>query len=166
MKNLLLIPIICLSLAGCQTLKNAGSRIKDYWQRPATQEAFNRVVQVGFQFATNAALQALSQYARGADFKDGETYSKIGYSAGALTLYQQASSIRQLQGTAQVLDPEATARLLEAGGTPKEISRKFADQLFQNATRLIQAGLSPDAAAEVNAAAIDQAALIVNSSEK
>ena len=99
----------------------------------------------------------MQQYAGGGKID----YQKIAVSGGIATLYQQASNIRQLQGTNQVLDPEATARLLEQGGTSEEIARKLALQLFENASALIKAGASPNQAAEVNAAGLDKAALIV-----
>ena len=109
------------------------------------------------QFAVNASLAALQQWAGGGKMD----YTRIAVDGGINTLWQQSANIRQLQGTSQVLDPVATARLLEAGGTPEAISRKLAEQLFDNATALIRAGMDPDSAAEVNAAGIDAAAFFL-----
>lgn len=149
MKNLLAI-ILCLSISSCASTRT-------WWEKPATQAGVAYAVQVGTQFAVNAGLAALQQYVGGGKIN----YQQIAVQGGIGTLYMQASNIRQLQGTAQVLDPVATARLLEQGGTPEEISRKLAAQLFKNATALIKAGANPNQAAEINARGLDKAALVV-----
>lgn len=161
MKTLKMMVVMALvvSLAGCgyQPRTKFGRDVAAWWGSPGTQAGVAKAEQAAMQFAVNAGLAALQAYAGGGrvDLKE------IAVSGGVATLYQQASNIRQLQGTAQVLDPVATARLLEQGGTPEEISRKLAQQLFDNATALIVAGASPNQAAEVNAAGLDMAAAVV-----
>lgn len=131
--------------------------MEKWWKSPATQTGVFYAEQAASQFAINAALAALQQYAGGGKLN----YQQIAVTGGINTLYMQANNIRQLQGTAQVIDPVATARLLEQGGTSQEISQKLAQQLFDNASALIAAGASPNSAAEVNAMALDKAAAIV-----
>lgn len=155
MKNpsiILLSCLVILNVVACQT--PFGKATRAWWESPATQSGLHYATQAATQFAVNAGLAALQQYAGGGKLD----YQKIAMQGGISTLYQQASNIRQLQGTAQVLDPVATARLLEQGGTSEEISRKLARQLFENASALILAGADPNQAAEVNAAALDAAA--------
>lgn len=137
-----------------------GRSAKAWWTSPATQHGIALAEQAATQFAVNAALAALQQWAGGGKLD----YKQIAVQGGISTLYQQAANIRQLQGTAAVLDPVATAELLEQGGTPEEISRKLAGQLFDNAAALIRSGVTPDTAAEINAAALDHAAAIVETS--
>lgn len=153
-----------MSLASCayQPRTQFGKSIIAWWGSPSTQLGLQYVEQAATQFAINAGLAALQQWAGGGKIN----YQQIAVQGGISTLYQQASNIRQLQGTALVLDPVATAQLLEQGGTPEEISRKLAMELFDNATALIVAGATPNQAAEVNAAALDKAAAIVAASEK
>ena len=146
-----------LVFTGCSTLEKAGTSIGNWWGKPETQEAVMRAQQVAFSFAMNAGLKALRAYAAGESID----YREVIIQSGAATLYQQASNIRQLQGTARVLDPEATAALLEQGGTNEEISQALSIQLFNNAANLIEAGLTPNQAAEVNAAGLDAAAQIL-----
>jgi hypothetical protein len=153
--NLILTIIICFIFTGCQT--PFGKGVSSWWNEPATQQGIAYAEQAATQFAMNAALAALQQWAGGGKLN----YQQIAVQGGISTLYMQASNIRQLQGTAQVLDPVATARLLEQGGTPEEISRRLAQELFDNATVLIKSGLTPNQASEVNAAALDRAATIV-----
>jgi hypothetical protein len=141
-----------VAMAGCAS--PMGKRMSAWWNAPATQNGIHYAVQAGTQFAVQAGLAALQQYAGGGRID----YQKIAVTGGINTLYMQASNIRQLQGTSMVLDPVATARLLEQGGTPEDISRRLAQELFDNATVLIKSGLSPNAAAEVNAAGLDAAA--------
>lgn len=148
-------------LSGCAAIQNAGVSVCDWWKRPTTQEVVIRAQQIALNFAISAGLAALQQYATGQPFD----YRTVAIAGGAATLWQQASNIRQLQGTSQVLDPIATAKLLEKGGTNKEISEKLAAQLFDNASKLIEVGMTPDKAAEVNAAGLDAAAVILRTSE-
>ena len=150
-----LLGIIWVYLVGCST--PIGKSVDKWWKSPTTQTGVYYAEQAATQFAINAALAALQQYAGGGKLN----YQQIAVSGGINTLYMQANNIRQLQGTAQVIDPVATARLLEQGGTSQEISQKLAQQLFDNASALISAGASPNAAAEVNAMALDKAAAIV-----
>lgn len=157
MKKYLFTIAIVATLSGCATLEKTGQSIGNWWNRPATQEAVIKAQQIAFSFAMNAGLQALRTYATGESID----YREVIIQSGAATLYQQASNIRQLQGTAQVLDPNATAALLAAGGTNKEISQALAQQLFNNASALISAGLTPNQAAEVNAAGLDAAAQLL-----
>lgn len=157
MKKHIIILAIIASFTGCATLEKTGTSIGNWWNRPATQEAVTRAQQVAFSFAMNAGLQALRSYATGQSID----YREVIIQSGAARLYQQASNIRQLQGTSQVLDPQATAALLAQGGTNDEISRALANQLFNNASVLIAAGLTPNQAAEVNAAGLDAAAQLL-----
>jgi hypothetical protein len=154
--------ILCLSLSACgyQPRTQFGRNVAAWWGQPGTQQGVAVAEQAAMQFAVNAGLAALQAYAGGGKIN----LQQIAVQGGISTLYQQASNIRQLQGTAQVLDPVATAQLLQQGGTPEEISRKLAQQLFDNATALIVAGASPNQAAEVNASGLDQAAVIVKTS--
>lgn len=147
--------IVALVMCGCAS--PVGVRVASWWNAPATRAGVAYAEQAAMQFAVNAGLAALQQWAGGGKID----YRRIAVTGGISTLYQQASNIRQLQGTAQVLDPVATARLLEQGGTPEEVSRRLAQELFDNATVLIKSGLSPNAAAEVNAAGLDRAAAVV-----
>lgn len=155
MKTIVTLIISIVFLTSCQT--PFGKATKAWWERPATQAGVNYAVQAGTQFAVNAGLAALQAYAGGGKMD----YKQIAMQGGISTLYQQASNIRQLQGTALVLDPVATAMLLEQGGTTEEISRGLALQLFENATALIKAGADPNQAAEVNAAGLDRAAVVL-----
>ena len=162
MKKLLAISLSLLVFAGCATIHRTGDSLQSWLNRPATQEALIRAQQVAFSFAMNAGLQALRSYAVGESID----YREVMIQSGAATLYQQASNIRQLQGTAQVLDPEATAALLARGGMRNdEISRAFAQQLFENASALVQAGLTPNDASEINAAGLDAAAQLLTITE-
>ena len=129
-----------------------------WWSSPGTQNAIAKIEQVCTQFAINAGLAALQTYAGGGKV-DLQEIATVG---GINTLYEQATYLRQIQGTSQVMDPIRTAQILEQGGTSKEISQKLAQELFDNATVLIRAGLTPDAAVEVNAAALDKAAAKVS----
>ena len=155
MKKTIITAILCFSLSACQT--PLGKSVSSWWAKPATQQGLAYAEQAATQFAINAALAALQQWAGGGKLN----YQQIAVQGGISTLYMQASNIRQLQGTTQVLDPVATAKLLQAGGTPEEISRKLAGELATNAQALVTAGLTPNAAAEVNAAALDKAAVVV-----
>lgn len=147
---------------GCATIKNTGNSIGEWWKKPTTKEAVMKAQQIAFNFAIGFGIAAVQQYALGQPFD----YRTVLMTQGAATLWQQASNIRQIQGTAQVLNPEATATLLQQGGTNKEIANKLALQLLENAKKLVDAGFTPDQAAEVNAAGLDAAALIVTTSEK
>ena len=157
MKKLLALTLV-LALAGCSTFAAAGKSISSWWSKPSTQQGVAYAEQAATQFAINAGLAALQAYAGGGKID----YQQIALQGGISTLYMQASNIRQLQGTAAVLDPVETARLLEQGGTPEQISRKLAAELAANANALIlQTGITPNQAAEINAAALDKAAVVV-----
>lgn len=155
MKNLLS-ALLCLSLASCayQPKTQFGKNVAAWWGKPSTQTGLHYVEQAATQFLVNSALAGLQAYAGGGKID----VRKIAMQGGIATLYTSASNIRQLQGTSQVLDPVATARLLEQGGTPEELSRKLAQEIFNNASALIVAGASPNQAAESGAAALDKAA--------
>ena len=161
MKRLVAISLSLLVFAGCATIHRTGDSLQAWLNRPATREAIIRAQQVAFSFAMNAGLQALRSYAVGESID----YREVIIQSGAATLYQQASNIRQLQGTAQVLDPQATAALLAQGGTNKEISQALALELFNNAANLIAAGLTPNDASEINAAGLDAAAQLLTIAE-
>ena len=161
MKRLVAISLSLLVFAGCATIHRTGDSLQAWLNRPATREAIIRAQQVAFSFAMNAGLQALRSYAVGESID----YREVIIQSGAATLYQQASNIRQLQGTAQVLDPQATAALLAQGGTNKEISQALALELFNNAANLIAAGLNPNDASEINAAGLDAAAQLLTIAE-
>lgn len=157
MKNLVSIAVSIALLVGCagyEPRTDFGKDVVAWWHAPSTQEGVKVAKQAALTFAVTAGLAALQQYAGGGQID----YGKIAMAGGVATLYTQASAIRRLQGTVQVLDPEATARLLQEGGTPKEISRELAAQLFENASALIAAGVPADDAAEINAAGLDKAA--------
>ena len=161
MKRLVAIGLSLLVFTGCATIHRTGDSLQSWLNRPATQEAIMRAQQIAFSFAINAGLQALRSYA----VDESIDYREVMIQSGAATLYQQASNIRQLQGTAQVLDPAATARLLAEGGTNKAISQALALQLFNNASNLIAAGLTPNDASEINAAGLDAAAQLLTIAE-
>jgi len=156
MKKLILILTVLLTCASCTAPQKVA--VNQWWNAPATQNAVAKIEQVCTQFAINAGLAALQTYAGGGKV-DLQEIATVG---GINTLYQQATYLRQIQGTAQVLDPVKTAQILEQGGTSKEISQKLAQELFDNATVLIRAGITPDAAVEINAAALDKAAAQVS----
>lgn len=147
------------SCADYQPRTSFGRSAKAWWYSPATQEGLSIATAAATKFAIHAGLAALQAYAGHEEID----LRKIAVSGGIATLYSQAASLRQLQGTAAVLDPVAAAQLMQQGGTPDEISRRLAGQLFDNATALVRSGLSPDAASEVNAAGLDQAAAILSS---
>lgn len=150
--------MLCLVIGcGYQPKTDYGKAVAAWWGKESTQKVVMTAQQAATQFAVNASLAALQAWAGGGKLDVGT----IATQAGINTLWQQASNLRQLQGTHQVLDPEATARLLQQGGTPEEISRALAQQLFENASALIEIGISPDAASEINAAGIDSAALLL-----
>ena len=161
MKNQLLALVLCLALPACgyQPKTQFGKSVAAWWGQPSTQQGVAIAEQAGTQFLINSALAGLQAYAGGGKID----YKQIAMQGGIATLYTSASNIRQLQGTAQVLDPVATAKLLQQGGTPEELSRKLAQEIFDNASSLIVAGASPNQAAEASAAALDKAASIVAS---
>jgi hypothetical protein len=163
MKNYIILLVGVAMLTSCadyQPKTQFGRNAKAWWNKPATQQGVQYIEQAALSFAVNAGMAAIEQYAGTGELDLGkaDTYKAIALKGGIATLYSQASNIRQLQGTAQVVDPVATAQLLEQGGTSEEISRKLAAELFLNASALIQRGISPDQAAEVNAAGLDKAA--------
>ncbi len=165
MKNTLLklltLALAALLISGCagyQPKTSLGKNVVAWWAKPSTQDGVEYLTGLATNFAINAGLAALQQYAGGGPVN----YHQIAVQGGISTLYQQASNIRQLQGTHQILDPVATARLLEQGGTPEQISRKLAADLVANTKALMDAAnLPPDQAAEINAAALDRAALML-----
>jgi len=142
-----------------------GRSAKAWWNAPATQAGAQYAAGVATQYLMNAGLAAAQSYAGTGKMDSKQIFTQ----AGVSTLYQQASNIRQLQGTSDVLNPVATAALLDAGavalttisegGTSEEVSRKLAAQIFETATALIKQGYSPNQAAEITAAALDAAAV-------
>jgi hypothetical protein len=131
-----------------------------WWKKPSTQEGVQHVIEAGTSFAVSAGLAALQQYVGGGPID----YGKIALAGGVGTLYTQASYIRQLQGTDQVLDPVATAQLLEQGGAPSEIARALAKKLVMNTQAIVRESgyaLTASQAAEVNAAGLDKAAAVL-----
>jgi len=157
--NVILILTVALLLSGCYT--TWGTNIDKWWKSPATQASVANGVsyaeQAATQFAINAGLAALQQYAGGGKLN----YQQIAITGGINTLYMQAQNIRQIQGTTQVLDPIATAQALQSGGTSEQIAQKLAQQLVDNANALIKAGATPNQASEVNAMAFDKAAAVL-----
>jgi hypothetical protein len=162
-KVLVVLTITAALLSGCvgyQPKTGLGKNVVAWWNKPSTQEGVEFAKQAALNFAINAGLAALQQYAGGGPIN----YQQIALQGGIATLYSQASNIRQLQGTAQVFDPTATAQLLEQGGTPEEISRKLAAALVENSKALMQQSgytLTASEAAEISAAGLDRAAVIV-----
>lgn len=155
--------ITLTAFTGCQTpigkacsaeTAAIGRTLTKWWKSPGTQQGLSYAMQAAQQFAMQLALASVQQYASTGKV-DLKTAAQTG---GIAVLYQQASNIRQLQGTSMVLDPVATANLLAQGGAPKDVSQKLAQQLFDNATALIKVGATPNQAAEVQAAGIDAAA--------
>lgn len=174
MKNiitLLTITALLCSCAGYEPRTPWGKKALAWWQGPATQAKVETVKELVVSFAISSSLAALSQYASGGKLD----FQKIALAGGVSTLYTGASKIRQLQGTYQVLDPEATAKLLEEGGASKDIANKLAGQLTENAGKYLELYLKEhgfpatseeylslaNSAAELNAAGLDKAALIV-----
>jgi hypothetical protein len=150
--------MLCLVIGcGYQPKTDYGKAVAAWWGKDSTQKVVMTAQQAATQFAGNAALATLQAWAGGGKMDVGA----IATQAGINTLWMQASNIRQLQGTTQVLDPIATARLLQQGGTPEELARSLAQQLFDNASALIQLGIPPDQAVEINAAGIDAKALLL-----
>lgn len=171
MKNRIAKILVALTLvssfAGCagwQPKTNFGKAVVAWWEKPETQERVADAAVLARNYAINFALTALSQWAAGEEWD----LQKVAVQGGVATLYQSASKIRQLQGTTQVLNPELTAQLLEQGGTSKEISQKLAGALVENAEALLAKNwwLTPDQAAEVNAAGLDRAAQLVETATK
>lgn len=157
MKNRILGLVAVVLISGCawyQPKTQFGKNLVAWWNKPETQQVVEGARHLALQYAVNVGLAAVQAYAGG----EKVTFQDVALQGGVATLYTQASYIRQLQGTSQVLDPVATAQLLEQGGTSEEISRKLAGQLFENASALIRLGVAPDEAAEIQAAGLDEAA--------
>ncbi len=160
--------IATFSLVGCETIANyqprsaLGKSVKTFWSKAETQEgirvAGQFVLATGRDFAAQMLLAGLRGYTTGTPMTLGSVASEAGIRTGVATLYTQANYLRTIQGTNLVLDPVATADLLVQGGTPEELSRKLAANLFDNATEMIRRGASPNQAAEANAAGFDKAA--------
>jgi hypothetical protein len=169
MKNLLLkLSLAALLFTGCagyEAKTQIGKNVVAWWKDPGTQARLESgaryAVQAGTSFAISAGLAALQQYVGGGPID----YGKIAMAGGVGTLYTQASYIRQLQGTHQVIDPIATAKLLEEGGTSQEIAKALAENLIANTKALSERGLSFDQAAEINAAGLDKAAAMLEATK-
>lgn len=140
-----------LLLSGCASV---GSKVSAWWNAPATQNNVHLAEQVAFNFAVNVGLSALQSYANGGKVD----LQSAALAGGINTLYSQASSLRQLQGTDLVLDPVATAQVLQNGGGSKVISEAMAAQIIDNARALVNKGVPADRASEINAAGLDAAA--------
>lgn len=166
-KALVVLTVTATLLSGCvgyQPKTELGKNVVAWWNKPSTQEGVQHVVQAGTSFAISAGLAALQQYIGGGPID----YGKIALAGGVGTLYTQASYIRQLQGTAQVLDPIATAKLLEEGGTSKEIATALAENLIANTEAIVRESrytLTASQAAEINAAGLDKAAAILEAAK-
>lgn len=172
MKTLrLIILAACLSLVGCETIANYqprtafGKSVKAYWSRAETREgaklAGKFVWKTGRDIAARTALQMFEAWASGQPVtwaSVGEDLKQSAIRQGVDTLYTQANYIRTIQGTAQVLDPIATAELLAEAGSSQEFARSLAKNLFDNATEMLLRGESPNRASEANAAGLDKAA--------
>lgn len=154
--------LVIFGLTSCTTLepkfKAAGTSIKLWFNKPETQEKIQVAVEVAGQFLATAGLGYAQQSFTGV--KVNPTTLLIG--SAITTLYSQASNIRKLQGTTQVLDPIATADALQAAGTPADAAKQIGLQITTNIQDAVNKGLSPDAAAEQQAAKLDTAAAIAN----
>lgn len=144
-------------LASCAHFRTAGDHVKVWWEKPSTQLAIQTAQSLAFQLAYNLALAAAGQY--GATGK--VDFQGAAITAGANTLYQQASALRQIQGTQVVVDPIAMAKVLEANGTTGETARAIASILASNARMLVERGVDPDKASEIQANEFDQAAAFI-----
>lgn len=155
-----LIAAAILSTNGCSTLEPkfqaAGTSIKLWFNKPETQAKIETAVEVAAQFLATAGLGYAQQSFTGV--KINPTSLLIG--SAITTLYSQASNIRKLQGTTQVLDPVATADALQMAGTPREAANKIGLQITQNIEEAVTKGLSPNKAAEQEASKLDTAAAI------
>lgn len=159
MKNPLLAIAIAasLSLTSCAQFQSAGRSVASWWGKPETQVVVHKVQTAVFDFAFQLAINTARQY--------GETgkvdFQTAAITAGANTLYSQASAIRQIQGTSQVVDPVAIARILEANGTASDTARQIALVVASGASQLVKQGVNPDRASEIQANEFDQAAAFI-----
>lgn len=157
MKKLILI-ISTAALCSCSTFQQAGSRIKEIWERPSTQEVVVSIREVALSFAFNLGMAAVQQYADTGKVN----LSGTALTAGANTLWQQASALRQIQGTRVVVDPIAVSSVLQSNGTSEEMARAIAAVIAYNARDLLKAGVDPDQASEIQASEFDRAAAMIS----
>lgn len=148
-KYLAILILLCLNL-GCAK----DSRIAQWWAKPTTQAQVSFVQHEAFVFAQQIAFNAVSQWA-----KTGKVDTKTMFvQAGANTIYDTASQIRTLQGTAQVADHVAIAGALESNGYTKKSAQEIAGQIVTNITELSRRTGDPDQANEITAAGFDKTA--------
>lgn len=156
MKNPLLI-LTLVAFTGCSTMQSTGNKFSAWWNLPATKAKVQKVEEIAFSLAINIGLAVVQQY--------GETgkvnLNSAAIAAGANTLYQQASALRQIQGTAQVIDPNAIAAVLESNGTASDMARQIALIIAQNGSILVTSGVNPDVASERQASEFDRAAAVI-----
>lgn len=147
-----------LSICALLALTSCAS-FNTWWQKPETQEAVEKSSRVALSIAFQTASLVAQQYLSGQKVQGGDVLNAA-LSAGASTLFTQASALRQVQGTADAVDPVAIAQALQENGTPKALANKNAGLIAANAVALIAAGLTADKANELQASAFDKAAEI------
>ena len=141
---------IAFGVTGCESLKAV-------WHRPETQTGVEGLTKSAFAFASAAAAESVRQLATTGTV-DAPKVAMVG---GAAALWTAANYIRQLQGTASVLDTAATAAQLAAAGIPAAHAATLADAITSNAQVLAAQGVNPNAASEINASAFDAAAAAI-----
>ncbi|CAN5353498.1 hypothetical protein BH09VER1_BH09VER1_28560 [soil metagenome] len=159
--SLLMLVLVVLQ-PGCATYQpktQFGKKVAAWWNDPGTQEKVQIAGDAAGQFLFNAGLGAATVLLNGGNLDKG-ALTKVAISSGALTLYQTASSLRQLQGTTQVLDPIATATVLQQTGTPSDAAKQIALQVIAQIQQNMAKGQSADQAAESVAQNFDTPASI------
>lgn len=149
-----------LFFTGCASLQNAGTGLKNWWQNPDTQQHAATVIRNATVAIMAGGAESLREYITTGAVDPW----KVGSVAAASVLFSNASALRTLQGTSQVLDPVATAQALVSSGTPKDAANTLANQIVDNTKKLVNAGLPVDQAAEVTAAALDSEAVVQQAS--
>ncbi|CAN5547446.1 hypothetical protein BH09VER1_BH09VER1_24750 [soil metagenome] len=145
--------------AGYQPKTEVGKRVLAWWQKPETQEKAQIAASAAKQFLFNTGLSAATVLLNGGKI-DGAQIGKLAINSGALTLYQAGSSLRQLQGTNLVLDPEATAAVLQQAGAPSDAAKQIALQVVAKIQQNMAAGQTANDAAESVALNFDTPASI------
>jgi len=158
MKNRILSLCAVLFIGGCagyQPKTQLGKNLQAWWSNPDTQQHVATVARNVTVAIMAGGAESLREYVTTGAVDPW----KVGSIAAASVLFSNASALRTLQGTNQVLDPVATAQVLIASGTPKEAAGKLANQIVDKTALLVQAGMPVDQAAEVTAAALDKEAV-------
>lgn len=156
MKKTVLLLTLCV-FTGCASFQSTGQKISVWWAKPETKLKVEKAEQIAFALAINIGLATLQQYGNTGKVN----VQSAAIVAGANTLYQQASALRQLQGTVQAIDPVAIAQVLEQNGSASDTARQVALVIANSGNALVQSGIAASRASELQASEFDRAAGII-----